>query len=255
MPSDGAPQRKHLVNPPKIPRISLGFPRNHELKRAERAREGVRNTVLTHSTESSVLLQKAADGDQAALEHLFARYHERLRRTVRLRLSRRLQGRIDSSDILQESYVEAARQLPDYLRERPLPFHLWLRQILGRKLVDVHRRHLGAKMRDAANEVSLHRGGLPEASTLMLAAHLLGRLTSPSQAAVKAELRLRVQEALNRMGPLDREILALRHFEQLKNVEAAQVLGIDASTASTRHVRALKRLKHELGNIPGLFGS
>jgi RNA polymerase sigma-70 factor (ECF subfamily) len=211
--------------------------------------------VVTHPPdESSILLRKAADGDQAALGELFARYHERLRRTVRLRLSRRLQGRVDGSDILQEAYVEAARQLPDYLRDPPLPFHLWLRQILGRKLIDVHRRHLGARMRDAAHEVSLHSGGLPEASSLMLAAHLLGRLTSPSQAAVKAETRLRIQEALNRMDPLDREILALRHFEQLKNLEVAQVLEIDASTASTRHLRALKRLKDELGNIPGLFG-
>src|SRR5262245_48080657 len=209
--------------------------------------------LVTHEPDQcSALLRKAADGDQAACNDLFARYHDRLRRTVRLRLNRRLQGRVDSSDILQEAYFEAARQLPQYLRDPPLPFFLWLRHILGRKLIDVHRRHLGAKMRDAAHEVSLHRGGLPEASSVSLAAHLLGRLTSPSQAAVKAELRLRVQDALNLMDPLDREILALRHFEQLKNVEVAQVLSMDASTTSTRYLRALKHLK---GNLPGILGN
>lgn len=109
-------------------------------------------------------------------------------------------------------------------------------------------------MRGAAQEVSLHRGQLPEANSFSLAAQLLGKLTSPSQAAVRAESRIQVQEVLNGMSSIDREILALRHFEHLKNVEVAQILGIDESTASTRYVRALEQLKDELGNIPGLFG-
>ena len=211
-------------------------------------------TVLTNDSEANDdLLQKAATGDKTACDELFSRYHRRLKRTVQLRLNRRLQGRVDSTDVLQEAYLEAAKRLPDYLRDRPLPFFLWLRHIVGEKLIDVHRRHLGAQMRDAAQEVSLHRGALPEANSMSLAAHLLGRLTSPSQAAIRAEMRLRVQEALNNMDVMDREILALRHFEQLKNVELAVTLGIEESTASTRYLRALKRLKDELSNIPGLF--
>jgi RNA polymerase sigma-70 factor (ECF subfamily) len=205
------------------------------------------------SEDLADLLDRAAAGDTAAVAELFSRYRRRLKRMVRLRLSRHLQGRLDDSDVLQEALLEAARRLPEYLGDQPLPFFLWLRHLTGEKLIDAHRRHLGAKMRDAAQEVSLHRGALPAASSASLAAQLLGRLTSPSQAAVKAEARLRVQEVLNGMDPLDREVLALRHFEQLNNGEVATTLGINESTASSRYLRALKRLKDEVQNIPGLF--
>lgn len=210
--------------------------------------------MSSDSDAISDLLTAAARGDQAARDELFLRYHKRLQRMVQLRLNRRLQGRVDGSDILQEAYLEAARRLPEYLVDQPLPFFLWLRHVVAIKLVDAHRRHLGAQIRDAAQEVSLHRGGLPEASSVSLAAHLLGKLTSPSQAAIKAEIRVRVQETLNSMDVTDREILALRHFEQLRNVEVAMTLGIDESTASTRYLRALKRLKDALKNVPGLVG-
>ena len=168
---------------------------------------------MSESADLPQLLAQAAAGDETALSQLFSRYRKRLKQMVRLRLNRQLQGRVDDSDILQEAYLEAAQRLPDYLANRPLPFFLWLRHITGEKLIDVHRRHLGAQIRDAAQEVSLHRGPMPAASSGSLAAQLLGQLTSPSQAAIKAETRLRVQEVLNGMDPLDREILALRHFE------------------------------------------
>ncbi len=173
---------------------------------------------------------------------------------VRLRLSRHLQGRLDESDIIQEAYMETAKRLPDYLRDRPLPLFLWLRTLTSDTIINVHRRHLGAKMRNAAREVSLHRGATPAASSASLAAQLLGRLTSPSQAVIKAETRIKVQTILNGMDPLDREVLALRHFEQLSNNEVAQTLGISESTASSRYLRALKRLKDAFQNSPGLFG-
>ena len=208
---------------------------------------------MTGPGDLTELLARAAAGDEEALTELFSRYRKRLKQMVRLRLNRRLQGRIDDSDVLQEAFLEAARRLPEYLADRPLPFFLWLRHLTGEKLIDAHRRHLGARMRDAAQEVSLHRGPMPAASSASLAAQLLGRLTSPSQAAAKAETRLRVQEALNRMEPLDREVLALRHFEQLSNAEVAETLGLNESTASSRYLRALKRLKDELCDLPGLF--
>jgi RNA polymerase sigma-70 factor, ECF subfamily len=201
------------------------------------------------------LLAQAAAGNQAALTELFSRYGKRLKQMVRLRLNRGLQGRVDASDILQDTYLEAAKRLPEYLANQPLPFFLWLRHITGEKLIDAHRRHLGAKMRDAGQEVSLHRGPMPAASTGSLAARLLGRLTSPSQAAIKAETRLRVQTVLNSMDPIDREILALRHFEHLTNAEVAATLEVNESTASSRYVRALKRLKDELSQFPGFLGS
>ena len=144
---------------------------------------------------------------------------------VRLRLSRRLAGRIDDSDVLQESFLEIAKRLEDYLKEPTVPFFLWLRHMTGLKLVEIHRRHLGAHCRDADREVTLHRGGLPMADSVSLAAQLLGTWTTPSQAAIKAETRLYVQQALNSMDPIDREVLALKHFEQLSTSEIARGAG------------------------------
>ena len=210
---------------------------------------------MPESADLPQLLAQAAAGDETALSQLFSRYRKPLKQMVRLRLNRQLQGRVDDSDILQEAYLEAAQRFPDYLANRQLPFFLWLRHITGEKLIDAHRRHLGARMRDAAQEVSLHRGPMPAASSGSLAARLLGRLTSPSQAAIKAETRLRIQEILNGMEPLDREILALRHFEQLTNAEVTAILEMNESTASSRYVRALKRLKDELSQYPGWFGN
>jgi RNA polymerase sigma-70 factor (ECF subfamily) len=193
------------------------------------------------SADTDDLLRRARDGDRQALAELFTHYRERLRQMVRLRLDRHLQGRLDPSDVLQEAYLDFARRLPEY--DANLPFFLWLRALTGQRLIDLHRQHLGAKMRDAAQEVSLYRGALPQASSVSLAAQLLGRLTSASRAAIRAETQIRVQEALNSMDALDREVLTLRHFEMLTNEETAQVLGIRKSAASNRYVRALKRLK------------
>jgi RNA polymerase sigma-70 factor, ECF subfamily len=192
------------------------------------------------------LLELAGRGDPHAAGTLFVRHRDRLGRMVRLRLDHRLQGRLDVADVLQEIYLEYSRSLPDYLRTPTLPFFLWLRTLAARKLHALHRHHLGTRMRDARREVSLHTGPLPQASSVSLAAQLLGRLTTPSHAAVRAEQQLRIQEALNGMDPIDREVLALRCFEQLSNGETAQVLDLSETGASNRFVRALRRLKRIL---------
>jgi RNA polymerase sigma-70 factor (ECF subfamily) len=197
------------------------------------------------------LVRRAAAGDQQALAEVFDLYRERLRQMVRLRLDRRLQGRLDPSDVLQEAYFDLARRLPEYARNPAMPFYLWLRFLTGQRLIDLHRHHLGAQMRDAGQEVSLYRGALPQASSVSLAAQLLGRLTTASRAAIRAETQIRVQEALNSMDPMDREVLVLRHFEMLSNDETAEVLGIRKSAASNRYIRALKRLKDILTALPG----
>src|SRR5215831_17004291 len=198
-------------------------------------------------------LGRAKSGDEQALADLFNRYRDRLRRMVHLRLDRRLQGRIDASDVLQEAFIDFARRFPQFAAEGGMPFFLWLRQITGQKLIDLHRHHLGAKMRYAGQEVSLYRGALPQASSVSLAAQLLGKLTSASRAAIRAETQLRVQEALNSMDALDREALTLRHFEMLTNEETAQVLGIKKSAASNRYIRALRRMRGILAAIPGFL--
>jgi RNA polymerase sigma-70 factor (ECF subfamily) len=166
-------------------------------------------------------------------------------------MDRRLQGRVDPADVVQEAYLALRRKFAQYSADPRLPFFLWLRLEVGQKLVDLHRSHLGAQMRDAGQEVSLHRGPLPQVTSLSLAEHLLGKLTTASQAAMRAELKLRVQEALNGMDAQDREVLILRHFEELSNAEAAQVMGIKPSAAVNRYVRALKRLKDMFQGMPG----
>jgi len=206
---------------------------------------------MSDSDENQTLVQQAVAGDEAALRELFGRYRDRLKRMMRLRLSRRLQGRIDDSDVLQESFLEVAQRLAEFAEKPGLPFFLWLRHMTGLKLAEVHRRHLGTRMRDADREVSLHRGGLPEADSVSLAAQLLGQLSTPSQVAVKAETRIFVQEALNAMDPVDREVLALKHFEQLSMSEIAQALGMSKAGVGSRYLRALKRLREALERIPG----
>jgi RNA polymerase sigma-70 factor (ECF subfamily) len=195
------------------------------------------------------LVRRAGDGDAQALGTLFAENRERLRRVVQLRLDRRLRGRLDASDVLQEAYLEVSRCLPNYLRNPELPFFLWVRMLTVRKLQALHRHHLGTHLRDARRDIALDGG--PQASSESLAAQLLGRFTTPSEAAVRAELQARIQEALDSMTLLDREVLALRHFEQLNNTETAQVLGISEAAASNRFVRALKRLRRILDPASG----
>jgi RNA polymerase sigma-70 factor (ECF subfamily) len=207
--------------------------------------------MLGDASDNQVLLGSALGGDCGALAELFQRHRGCLEQMVRLRLDRRLQGRLDPADVLQEAYLDVARRFPEYAANPELPFFLWLRLLTGQRLVDLHRQHLGAKMRDAGLEVSLYRGDFPRASSASLAELLLGRLTTASQAAIRAETQLRVQEALNAMDPIDREVLVLRHFEMLNNEETAQVLGLKPSAASNRHIRALKRLKEIMAQVPG----
>jgi RNA polymerase sigma-70 factor, ECF subfamily len=206
------------------------------------------------SSETRQMLERAAHGDGSALSELLARHRERLRRMVALRMDQRLQGRIDASDVIQEAYLEAWTRLAEYLRSPTMPFFLWLRFLAAQRLVTLHRKHLGAQMRDPGVEIALDHGGMPEASSMALAAQLLGQDTRPSEAAVRAEMRVRLQEALNGMDPVDREVLALRHFEQLSRAEIAHLLGMREAAISKRYIRALRRLKDLLSSLPGGAG-
>ena len=199
-------------------------------------------------------LQRAVGGDQAAWAHVLSPYRKRLRRMVALRLDQRLRGRIDPSDVLQEAFLQAAQALPKYLERPEQPVFHWLRWLTGMTLQVLHRRHLGVHARDAGREVQLLDRPWPEATSVALAAQLLGRDTRPSEAAVRAERSIRLQEALNSMDSLDREVLALRHFEQLSNGEAARVLGLQEPAAAKRYVRAHTRLRLILDARPGGLG-
>src|SRR5215470_12032510 len=183
--------------------------------------------VMDNNTTDTVrLIERARAGDRDALNELFSRHRDRLRRMVEMRLDWRLQARIDPSDVIQDAYLEVAERLEEYLRDPKLPLFLWLRLVVGERLTTVHRQHFGTQMRDARREVSLYRDPLPTASSAALAAQLLGKTTSPTQAAVRAERMLRLQEALNTLEPMDREVLSLRHFEQMSLSETALSLQI-----------------------------
>jgi RNA polymerase sigma-70 factor (ECF subfamily) len=209
--------------------------------------------MADESTETRDLLRRAGDGDQHALGDLFRLHRSRLRRMVQLRLDQRLQGRVDPSDVIQEAYVEALSRLNNYLEQPDMPLFLWLRLLVGQQLTYAHRKHLGTKKRDAGREVSICREAYPEASSAALAAHLVGRVDTPSVILMRADRVQRIQQALESMSDMDREVLTLRHFEQLSRSETARVLDIEESAASKRYVRALRRLKKSLGGaVDGL---
>ena len=204
--------------------------------------------------ENEALLERAAGGEAAALAEFWERHRKRLRQMVRLRLDRRLQGRVDPSDVLQEAYIDLAERLPEYARDRAFTPYLWLRLVTGQRLLEVHRRHLGTAMRDAGREVSLYRGALPQASSVSLAAQLLGTVHDGEPGgSSRAERKLQLQAVLNGMDPMDREILALRHFEDLTNGEASEVLGLSKTAANNRYIRALGRLRSLLESLPGFL--
>ena len=198
--------------------------------------------AVTQPGSTDELLQRAVLGDELARQELFSLHEERLKAMFRLRLHRRLRGRLDPSDVLQEAFIEVIQRFDECLQQPPQSFFLWLRKVAVTKLAEIHRRHLDVQARDAEREVSILGLGEPAADSASLAAQLLGRITSPSAAAIKSEERVQLQQVMDSLDPIDREVIALRHFEQLDSEETAAVLGLSKSGASSRYVRAMRRL-------------
>jgi RNA polymerase sigma-70 factor (ECF subfamily) len=197
------------------------------------------------------LVQRLREGDTQALADLFALHRDRLWKLVSFRLHPRLCGRVDADDVLQEAYLAAAGRLSHFLANPAGVFFVWLRLIVLQTLTDLHRRHLGAGRRDAHRELSLPYAAGARSTSASLAAQFLGSFTSPSGAAARAEMTACLEAAIDTMNPIDREVLALRHFEELSNQEIAEVLGIEEKAASIRYVRAIRRLKEILSEMPG----
>ena len=197
------------------------------------------------ASDTQELLARARRGEQAALEALFARHRDQLRQGIALRLDRRLAARVDVSDVLQETYLEAARRLPDYLARPEMPFPLWLRWLARERVLVVHRRHLGAARRAVTQEVR----PLPVDSSAQLVRGLVGPGPTPSQALAAVELAERLRLALQQLDPDERDLLLWRHFEQLSNREIAQLLRISEAAANKRYVRALQRLRGLLAGL------
>jgi RNA polymerase sigma-70 factor (ECF subfamily) len=197
---------------------------------------------MTAPERTEILLDRLRGKDAEALGELFQLHRERLWRMLYVRLDSRLASRLSPEDVLQETFLDVARRIGEYLAETVVPFYVWLRFLALQRMQMMQRAHLGAQMRDVREEVSLARGGT-FASSESMAGQLVSHMTSPSQAAIRHELQDRLRAALDEMDPLDREVLALRHFEELGNNEVAEILGIGKDAASKRHVRALKRLR------------
>ena len=204
-------------------------------------------------SDAASLLARAAGGDLDAWGALLAQNAERLRRVVLFRLNPRLRRRIDAADVLQETFVAATQRRAEFFREPGRSLFLWLRWMVKNTLLELHRHHLDAQMRDPRREQSFRGAGgaATDATRDSLAAQLTCDVTGPATAARRAELHARLTEALNRMDPTDREVLALRHYEQLTSAETAEVLGIQERAAAKRYGRALERLRELLAEMPG----
>lgn len=200
------------------------------------------------STDISSLVDRARDGDPHALTELFHVYQPRLVRMIELRLDSSLRRRLDPADIVQESWLEVVRRFPEWTAQTALPFQVWLRLMTAQSLAQAQRRHLGAHMRDALREVPMQESRA-SVSALNAADAFLASATSPTQAARREELRARVLAALEELEEIDREIVALRHFEGLSNDEAAAELAISPDAASKRFLRALVRLRPALESL------
>jgi len=210
--------------------------------------------MAEHRTTVDALLARAATGDDVAWGALLVEHAERLTRMVMFRLDPRLRGRVDASDVVQEAFLQAAAHRADFFRQPNGSIFFWLRAIANNKLLELHRNHLGTHKRDAARDVALDRQRSAvgsESTSDALIAHLTGGATGPATAAGRADVGARLRAALDEMEPIDREVLALRHFEQLTSAEAADVLGIQERAASKRYLRALERLRGILSEMPG----
>ncbi len=204
------------------------------------------------SEQHNGAVERVRRGDVAALAEAFESHDRRLRATIVFRLDPRLNGRVDAGDILQEAYLNAFKRCAHVEGDTAKALFMWLRLIVIQTIADVHRRHLGAAMRDAGREQPIGGGWPGDHTSLSMAARLTGHLTSPTGALRRVELSEQLQSALGQMNDLDREVLALRHFEELTNQEVSDVLGIEEKAASIRYIRALRRLKEVLARISGL---
>jgi RNA polymerase sigma-70 factor, ECF subfamily len=199
--------------------------------------------MASNSPETQELLNQAGQGQEEAVEKLLTQQREPIRRMIDLRLDRRVSARLDASDVAQEVLLEASRRLRDYLQNPVMPFHLWLRHIAEDHIIDAHRRHHQAKKRNVDREQPLVRPSLAGKSSVELAGQLLDPERTPASAALQHELQQQLEAAIEALAGDDRDIILMRHFEQLSNQEIADYLGLTEAAASMRYLRAIRKLK------------
>jgi RNA polymerase sigma-70 factor, ECF subfamily len=209
--------------------------------------------VASNSSGTHRLLQNLGPSrDSRTVSELFGRHRERLRKLIRLRLDWRLRGKVSSSSILDSVYLDVCKRIHEFDATAGRSFYLWLREIVGKRIDQIQRDHLGERMDDGRRELHLQRGSLPEVTAASMAAQLLGDRAA-NQSAIRSNLLMLLEGALNGMDPLDREMIALRNFEELTGEEAATVLGMAKTAATIRHLQAVKKLNEILASVPGFF--
>jgi RNA polymerase sigma-70 factor (ECF subfamily) len=205
-------------------------------------------------TVTQELLAEAGRGQSDAVNRLLERHRIALRKLVQLRLDRKIARRVDASDVVQDVLLEANQRLQEYLADPCMPFHLWLRHLAQDRMIDMHRRHRGAQRRSLDRERSLVAPQFGDQSSFDLASQLAASELTPAAASIRHELEQRFLTALDQLDDDDRDIVLMRHFEQLGNSEAAEALGLSPAAAGMRHLRALRKLRAILGERPSLTG-
>jgi RNA polymerase sigma-70 factor (ECF subfamily) len=210
--------------------------------------------IWPEHTVTQELLAEVGRGKCEAVNQLLDRHRAALRKLVQLRLDRKIARRIDASDVVQDVLLEANERLQEYLANPQMPFHLWLRHLARDRMIDMHRRHRGAQRRSLDRERPLTAPQYGDQSSFDLASQLAASDLTPAAASIRRELEQRFLSALDLLDDDDRDILLMRHFEQLGNSEAAEALGLSAAAAGMRHLRALRKLRTILGERPSLMG-
>ena len=199
------------------------------------------------------LLVNVREGQQDAVEELLGRHRDSLRRMIAIRLDQRIMQRLDVSDVVQDVLIEANRRLVDYVNNPSIPFHLWIRQIAKDRIIDAHRRHRLSAKRSIDREQPMGGGqNQPDQSTMELANQFRDAALTPAAAATQRELARHIEMAIQHLRDGDREVILMRHYEQLNNQEIAQALGLSEPAASMRYLRAVKRLREVIDSLPDL---
>ena len=199
--------------------------------------------MASDSLDTRELLDQARGGDRNAVERLLELHRAALRRMIDLRLDPALAGRLDASDIVQEVMLEASRRLGQYLDKPIMPFQIWLRHLAKDHIIDAHRRHRKAQRRSLDREQPIVPAAFADRSSIELAAQFLDREATPASAALRQELARRLAQAVATLEDDDRDIILMRHYEQLSNQEVATMLGLSEAAASMRYLRAVRKLK------------
>ena len=203
-------------------------------------------SIWASDDQTEILLASARDGDAEAVNRLLEKHRAPIRRLIELRLDRKVQRRVDVSDVVQDVMIEASGRLDKYLADPAMAFHLWLRQIAWDRIIDTYRRHRVSAKRNMDREQPMASPAGPDQSTMELAVQLCDPGLTPAAAATQREIAVKVEQAIEKMNDQDREIILMRHYEHLSNLEIAEVLGLNPPAASMRYLRALRRLREML---------